>query len=189
VLHLQSKRANGYPDIMITSRRDTQAATRSFRQGYFEARVNWTGGQGAFPAFWLFATAHSFGIDCPPYTPELDILEETGTQPNVFVGTLHRNTSGPCGVPDTINGNNWHPTSIDQSNSWHTYSALWTATTVTWYLDDVPLMSIPVYDSTNQDMFMIFSSRGTGSWDGNYNSTTPSVLDVQVDWVRVWQKT
>ena len=111
VLHLVSRRARGYPNISVTTLK-----SQSFRRGYFEARMRWTRGNGAWPAFWLFATKHARGIDCPPLTSELDVFEGQGSEPHVYYGTVHRNTNGLCGIPDSQNVNNWHPSRC--SSSW-----------------------------------------------------------------------
>ncbi len=55
--------------------------------------MRWTKGVGAWPAFWLSGYAHSQGHDCPPLNAELDIFEGQGNEPNVFYGTLHKNTN------------------------------------------------------------------------------------------------
>ena len=45
---------------------------------------------------------------------------------DVFSGTLHRNTSGLYGQPDSVRGV-LRGTGLDLSQ-WHTYSALWAPT-------------------------------------------------------------
>lgn len=187
VLHLVSRRADGYPNIGITTRRDTQAATRSWRQGYFEARMKLTGGKGAFPAFWLLSTAHSFGIDCPPYTSELDVFEGQGSEPTVYYGTLHRNTASSCGVPDETRGG-YHNIGLNlYDGAFHLFSAKWTAAEVCWYFDEALVECVPSFDSTDQDMFALIESKA-GGWTGPPDATTADSLDVAVDWFRVWQR-
>jgi hypothetical protein len=48
-------------------------------------------------------------------------------------------------------------------------------------------MSAPTYDSTNQPMYLLLQM-WTGGWTGDPNSTTPDLLETQVDYVDVWQK-
>ena len=185
VLHLVSRRSQSYPQVTISTE---TSSTGHWKQGYFEARMRWTKGAGAWPAFWLFGYAHSQGHDCPPLTSELDIFEGQGTEPTAFYGTLHRNTGSPCGTPDQQNNDNMRQVA-DLTAGWHVYAAKWTQTEVTWYLDDQEVLRVPVYDSTNQDMFLIFDMWIGGWANGNDpNSSTPDELDTQVDWVHVWQK-
>ena len=174
----------------------------TFQQGYFEARMKWTKGDGAWPGFWLFSYRHATNPSWPSLNPycknnglplaqcysgELDAYEGQGSEPQSFYGTIHRNSSGDYGVADQQNSNNWQPAGVDLTSDFHTYGMLWTATQITWYLDGKPLMSAPVYDSTNQPMFLLLQM-WIGGWTMDPDSTTPTTLDTQVDYVQVWQK-
>jgi len=180
----------------------TQSAGLRFTQGYFEARMRWTGAPGAWPGFWLISDRHAANKAWPSVNPycgehelpkarclsaELDVFEGQGSTPDVFYGTLHRNSSGDYGVADRENANNEQPGDVDLTSGWHTYSALWNASSITWYLDGRPLMSAPTYDSTNQPMFLVLSM-WVGGWTGDPDTSTPDVLETQVDDVSVWQK-
>lgn len=204
VLHLLKRRADGFQNTTISSEPCGQANPKSFRHGYFEARMRWPGVQGAGPAFWLFSTRHATNPDWPPInsvcarngepraqclSAELDVFEGYGRHPNVFTGTLHRNSSGQYGDQNMINSNSWQPQGFRVADSWRTYSALWTGSEVRWYLDGQFSHSTPVWDSTNQPMHLILSHWNT-PWqsDNATNSSTPDVMDVEVDWVRVWQR-
>lgn len=190
VLHLRSRRVDGYP-MRQTTTRLSASKTRSFRRGYFEARMRWTSGKGAWPAFWLFSTNWANTAHCPPLVSELDIFEGLGTVPTKHLGTLHRNTShpGPCSeIPDTINSNAATGDSgVDLTADFHVYAALWSRTEVIWFLDGRELKRWPLYDSTDQDMFLLFQ---INAWEGAWgvDSTTPAELYTDVDWVRVWQQ-
>jgi hypothetical protein len=179
VLHLVSRRASNYPNVSVTTLR-----RRHFRRGYFEARLRWTKGNGSWPAFWLFSVARA-SANVP--SPEIDVFEGQGSEPKVSYGTVHRNSSNCCGLPNHQNGNNWQPQSIDLTAGFHTYSALWESTSVTWYLDGRRLMGAPVYDTTDNDMFLILDM-WTGGWTKDTDASTPAELHTEVDWVRVWQK-
>jgi beta-glucanase (GH16 family) len=179
VLHLVSRRARHYPNVSVTT-----LHRRHFRRGYFEARMRWTNGNGSWPAFWLFSVARAGG-DVP--SPEIDVFEGQGSEPRVFYGTVHRNSSDCCGMPNKQNGNNWQPQKIDLTARFHTYAALWEAKSVTWYLDGRRLMRAPVYDTTDNKMFLILDM-WTGGWTRDPDGTTPAELQTEVDWVRVWQR-
>jgi beta-glucanase (GH16 family) len=153
-----------------------------------------------WPAFWLFSLFHSFTgspgstADCQkaaPYTngtadklltSELDVVEggwkDRATGVNVFSGTVHPNTSTPCGVPDS-----WTLAQYKHTETgFHTYGALWTPTTVSWFYDDVFRGSCAAPPSFYQPMFLVLSSVRH-----NDAADKPAMLDTQVDWVRVWQ--
>jgi beta-glucanase (GH16 family) len=203
VLHLVSRRSDGYPNIQMTTLNagTGQDQDHVFTQGYFEARMRTTAGNGAWPAFWLFSQRHAENPSWPAinpycannslaaalcYSSELDVIEGQGGEPTTFYGTLHRNSCDCYGVPNSQNLNNGSTTAT-LPGVWHTYAAKWTSTTVSWYLDNTLVHSTPVYDSTNQPMFIILTMQ-TGGWVGGTDTSTPDELHTEVDWVRVWQK-
>jgi Glycosyl hydrolases family 16 len=197
VLHLVRRRSHGYPNVSVSSEPCGQADPQSFRRGYFEARLRWTGAQGAGPAFWLLSTTHATNPSWPqPACPkptclsaEIDVFEGYGNRVDVFNGSIHRNSCDCYGEPSQMNSNNWQPQPGMNLSRWHVYAARWTGTDVTWYLDGRRIMSAPVYDSTDQPMHLIFSNSRTPWQDGKEAATTPDELHTEVDWIRVWQRT
>jgi beta-glucanase (GH16 family) len=191
-LHLVSRRSDGYPDINTSTESDPTPA--KFKRGYFEARMRWTGANGAWPGFWLSSFTHARNTHLPnPACPgpecldaELDVFEGQGSEPNVYYGTLHRN-SCTCYGGDETNSNAIQDAGLDLAADWHTYAASWTASAITWYLDGRPLMTAPTFDSTDQDMFLILQM-WIGGWTKGTDASTPASVETQVDWVRVWQR-
>lgn len=187
VLHLVSRRSQGYENITMT----TFSSHKVFKFGYFEARMKWTKGVASWPAFWLLSNAWArAGGNCsqPARAAEIDIFEGYGHYPRVFTGTIHRHSATHvCPSPsDAINSNNWQPQRFDLTRRFHTYAARWTPTRVTWYLDQRRMMSWPTYGTTNTRMFILLSTQVTD--DPPTNSSTPNQLRTKFDWVRVWQK-
>ena len=189
VFHLVSRRSQGdYQNIAAT----TFSSRKIFRYGYFEARMKWTRGNGAWPAFWLMSNAWarrgadncSLGIRAA----EIDVFEGYGNHPRVFTGTIHRHSATHVcpSPPDAINANNWQPRNVDLTARFHTYAMRWTPTRVTWYLDQRKVMSWPVFGTTNTRMFLLLSMQIGG--ESSPDSSTPAELHTQVDWVRVWQR-
>jgi Glycosyl hydrolases family 16 len=196
VLNLVSRRSQGYPNVTVTTQGGWGgAAPAKFRRGYFEARMRWTKGNGSWPAFWLISYAHATNPNWPsPACPqptclsaELDVFEGQGREPSVYYGTSHRNSCGCYGVPNQQNGNNSTNVGFDLTTGFHTYGMLWTATQIRWYLDGQLLKTTPVYDSTDQEMFLLLQM-WIGGWTGGTDASTPDELRTEVDWVRVWQQ-
>ena len=196
-LNLVSRRSQGYPEVTLTTEGANQPAT--FTLGYFEARMRWTKGPGAWPAFWLLSYRHAVNPAYPSinpfcsqnslsnpfcYSAELDVFEGQGTEPTVYYGTSHRNSCSCCGVNNTQNSNNYTNTNVDLTAGFHTYGMLWTSTGLSWYLDGQLLKSTPVYDSTNQPMFLLLQM-WIGGWTSGTSAQTPDELRTEVDWVRV----
>ena len=140
--------------------------------------MRWTKGPGAWPAFWLLSYRHAVNPAYPSinpfcsqnslpnplcYSAELDVFEGQGTEPTVYYGTSHRNSCSCYGVNNTQNSNNYTNTNVDLTAGFHTYGMLWTSTGLSWYLDGQLLKSTPVYDSTNQPMFLLLQM-WIGGW-------------------------
>ena len=185
ILHLVSRRSQGYPEITVSTEGGTQPVT--FTNGYFEARMRWTKGAGAWPAFWLLSYRHAVNPSYPSinpycqqnglpnplcYSAELDVFEGQGTEPTVYYGTSHRNSCDCYGVPNQQNSNNYTNTNTDLTTAFHTYGMLWTSTTISWYLDGQLLKSASAYDSTNQPMFLL-PQMWIGGWTSGTTSADP----------------
>lgn len=172
----------------------------AFRFGYFEARIRFDPSLGeqspGWPSFWSIALEHALGD--PNHWNELDFFEAyTGGNrkyDGAFYATLHdwaqdskvhyQNANNRIELP----GIDW--------NQWHIIGCLWQPGSVTWYLDDKPLLTQRYSPDTLPDPLII-----TG--------TTPevpvgtfSILDKQkniiilgsgknwplfVDWLRIYQ--
>jgi len=202
VLHLTRRALEGFANTTISTEPCGQANPHSYQYGYFEARMRWDAAQGNGPAFWLFSTRHATNPNWPSVnaycannglpvaqclSAELDAFEGYGSHPDVFTGTIHRNSCGCYGVGDSQTGNNWQPQGGNIASDWHTYAVLWTPTLITWYLDGSPVMSDPPYDSTPQPMHLLFYNWTTDWQDDNLPGPV-ATLDTQVDWIRVWQQ-
>jgi beta-glucanase (GH16 family) len=192
VLHLRSSRSysccagqdySGYPMNTMT----TKSSRKRFRYGYFEARMKWTKGDGAWPAFWLYSYQHAIDkSQCTTRAGEIDVMEGQGSEPRVFYGTVHSNTNG-CDPSDDQNANNYQTVGPDLTARFHTYGVKWTPGRVTWYLDGHRTHSAPTYPSDDQPMFLVLQM-WSGGWTREPGARTPNTIETQVDWVRVWQR-
>jgi beta-glucanase (GH16 family) len=171
----------------------------AWREGYFEARLRYTDSTWSWPAFWLFSAAKTEAWpdeDCRRLTSEWDIMENgvanwNGQRPAAHsnVSVLHRNTTdgtndGYCGQIDETTTFIKDFPDLDLSD-WHTWGGLWRDGRLCTYIDGVELQCMDAYDTTNQRMHMVFTMlylRDCGNC-----GTRPASLEMQVDWVRVWQ--
>ncbi len=181
--------ASGFSDGLQTA--DPDFTTGTFQNGgYFEARMRFnplgnTPGT-AWPAFWTYAMEGLVSPANGTQFAELDFLECYPNDPHscIPITTLHQwsvASSGNTSVqnPSTPGNIPTLPAGFDLT-AWHVWGCLWTATAVTWYIDNVAYITLPIGAGTNftalanDHMVLIL---GTGkSWP------------VQFDYVHVWQQ-
>jgi hypothetical protein len=152
--------------------------------GYFEAMIAGTN----WPAFWLFSLLHSRGA--AGLCSELDIFEGNSTlDPDMFYGTLHSNTGGGGGVPDTYNMGagvgvfNPIPMGIPLiGGAYNKFGGLLTPTAVSLFVNDKQVATMPSFSSTAQQMFLILSAQPGGISGGQV--TQP--VQTMCKYIRSW---
>jgi len=121
-------------------------------------------GPGLWPALWLAASNHD-------WPPELDIMEHWHSESQVKV---YDHTVGTKYIGGAV------PTPGDVSDGFHTYSLLWTKSSVTWYIDGAAVYSTTSY-VPQQSMYFIANvaddSTAAGACDGT----------MEIQSVNVWQ--
>jgi beta-glucanase (GH16 family) len=140
---------------------------QSFAQqyGYFEARMDVPEGSGLWPAFWLLPADGA-------WPPEIDIMESYGTAGTVF--TAH---SAATGSHTQARATDFDPAIL---TGFHTYGMLWTAETLSWYLDGVKIFEQATPPDLNRPMYMIVNLAVTG------DAPTGMTGELQVDYVRAY---
>src|SRR6266850_429479 len=158
--------------------------------GRFEARIKLPYGQGIWPAFWLLGS--NIGSVGWPQCGEVDIMENIGREPSIIHGTIH----GPG-----YSGGNGLSSSYSLSNnqrfadSFHTFAVEWEPNVVRFYCDgilyktrtpaDLPQGQTWVF---NHPFFILLNVAVGGYWPGNPDGTTVFPQTMQVDYVRVYQR-
>lgn len=147
----------------------TTEKTFSQTYGYFEIRAELPDSKGMFPAFWLLRQDKV-------WPPELDVFEDVGTD-DVFQGFGSKDaTADNRSVVSTVEG---------ASKGFHTYGLLWTADTISWYIDGVQTGSVPTPSDMHSPMYMLVNLAVGGNWAGNPDAsfTTDSL---KVDYIRAY---
>ena len=171
-----------------TSARLVTKGKGDWTYGRMDIRAKLPIGQGLWPAAWLLHTDTTYGRW--PKSGEIDIMEYIGNQPNKIFGTIHyghdfwRFTSQDTIVPQG-----------DFSADFHTFSAVWTEDCIQFLLDDQPY-GYPLTRSTvlpttwpfDHDFHMILNVAVGGNLPGNPDATTRFPQQMEVDYVRVYQK-
>ena len=112
--------------------------------GYVEVRAKLPRAvRGTWPAIWMLPSDYKFGIW--PASGEIDIMENVGWQPSISHATIHNGArSGGAGETHCVLAMDaiFNPKcfseapTADLHNEFHTYSVLWSPTSITMYLDN-----------------------------------------------------
>jgi beta-glucanase (GH16 family) len=173
---------------------------KAWQEGYFEARIRYSDNPWSWPAFWLLSMSKTEAWpdeNCSELDSEWDIMENgvenaPGDRPaggNWYGTALHRNTTdntsdGYCGTPDEVRGYR-HDFTDTKLSDWHTWGARWGPGIFCTYMDGMKIQCTQPWDTTAQPMHLVFTMQYLGTCSGC--PARPHELEMQVDWVRVWQ--
>jgi beta-glucanase (GH16 family) len=154
----------GYSSGLITTHQ-----TFSQLYGYFEMRAELpTDVSGAWPAFWLLPADGS-------WPPELDVMETLSGSPNIDYTTAHSQSTGSHTAVGSAN-------LVTNDGGFHTYGVLWTATTLTWFLDGQEVFQTATPDDMHKPVYML-ANMAVGGWAGTPDFAS---TDMYVDYIRAY---
>ena len=165
----------------------------SWKYGRFEASMKLPGGQGIWPAFWLLPQSNTYGAWAA--SGEIDIMETInlgGAGGNNQYGTLHYG-----GVwPNDLSESQEYVPAANMTTGFHTYAVEWDPSQIRFYFDNVLYETQTNWSSTggtypapfNQPFFITLNVAVGGQWPGSPDSTTAFPAQLQVQYVRVYQK-
>ncbi len=187
-LHQESFEGNSY-----TSARLLTKGLREFQYGRIEARIKVPAGKGTWPAFWMLGSG--FEQEAAeqerrwPFVGEIDIMEYTGKEPDLILGTIH----GP-GYAGAGGKSTWFRQDFDVSEDWHTYAIDWDESGIRWYFDGEMYAEVGpdnlgrrewVFDKS---FFLILNLAFGGTLGGVIDTELEYPIPYLVDWVRVYQE-
>lgn len=164
--------------------------------GKFEIRAKMPTGQGMWPAIWMMPEDEPL-YGTWPVGGEIDIMEMLGHQPDRVHANIHYGE--PKGEsPQTF----YLPNGDHFSDDFYTYTLEWEPGEMRWYIDDELYHTANDWHSRHpnnadvfaypapfdQDFFLILNISVGGGWPGNPDETTPLPQQMEVDYVRVYQK-
>ncbi len=197
-LHLTAKRQRDWLKVWhcckYTSGMVTTSGRKSFRYGFFEARIKYPPGVGFWTAFWLNPANYS------PNT-EIDAAEHIGAEPTLTMQAYHYNL-GKKGAAKNL------PVFATRTmeSRWHTYSVDWEPHIIRWYVDGrltnsfsrchpghrplpPPNNACGPITAKQMSLTLNFALAGAKTpWGKPVNKKTPFPSTVLVDYVRVWTK-
>ncbi len=159
--------------------------------GRFEIRAKMPSTAGMWPAFWMLPTDEDYGGWAA--SGEIDILEFSGRRPNETSGALHFGGSWP----NNQSSSKWYLLpSGSPSNDFHVYALEWEAGQMKWFFDDIVFWTTTTWNSAGQAFpapfdkrfHMLLNFAVGGRFPGNPDATTILPQELQVDYIKVYQK-
>ena len=152
---------------------------RPFSQagGFFEMRAKLPPGRGLWPAFWLVPIDTS-------WPPEIDIIEALGQEPNKLYLTYHYKDGGGQHQAQygTFSGQ-------DFTKSFNTFAVSWLPGKIIWFVNGREVHRVTGPQVSNKPMYILVNLSVGGIWPGSPDASTPLPATMQVDYVRVYQRT
>jgi beta-glucanase (GH16 family) len=185
-LVITAKKEN-YMGSSYTSSRLITKDKKSFQYGRIDIRAALPKGQGIWPALWMLGD--NFSTVGWPKCGETDIMELVGGtgKDNTVHGTVHWDNAGAY----ASHTDSYTLSSGIFNDKFHVFSIVWTASRITWYVDDVEFNAI---DTTPEGLsefrakfFFIFNVAVGGKWPGSPDATTSFPQHMVVDYIRVFQ--
>ncbi len=189
-------REEQYEESFYTSARMLTQGLQEFQYGYIEARIKVPGGKGTWPAFWMLGS--NFGredLEDPalaewPTVGEIDIMEYTGKEPDLVLGTIH----GP-GYAGAGGLTTWNRLDFPVEDAFHTFAIDWDEEGIRWFFDGEQYAE-KTPDSLfgrewvfDQPFFIILNTALGGTLGGFISPDLQFPVYMYVDHVRVYQRT
>lgn len=175
-----------------TSGRITTKNKRSYKYGYFEARLAIPSMSGIWPAFWMLGS----NIDSVgwPKCGEIDIMEAVNYN-NVVYSTLHWNNGGinaeysPADYGNGSGDNDGYL--VADRTKYHTYGMEWTEEYIKTFVDDMEVFYMAINTGNGKEVFQkehyfLLNVAVGGQWPG-YNIGDEFPQAMSVDYLRVYQ--
>ncbi len=205
-------RASSVPECPFTSARlKTRArdgrALFAQRYGRFEFRAKLPRGRGLWPALWMLPQGDHYGSWAA--SGEIDVMEARGQSPDSIFGTLHYGASAPKNV---ASGEQFRFPPGEDFTDFHLYAVEWEPGRVRWFIDDVAYQTQTFWWSTSarddwrgrtprdsselhdwpapfdRPFYLLINLAVGGNFIGNPDLTTRFPGEMQVDFVRVYQR-
>jgi beta-glucanase (GH16 family) len=163
-----------------------------WKYGRFEIKAKLPYGQGLWPAIWMLPTDWVYGGWAA--SGEIDIMELVGHDPATVYGTLHYGGAYPDNV---YTGASYKLGFGNFALDFHVFALEWDATEIRWYVDDSLYQVQREWYSHgndypapfNQRFHLLLNVAVGGNWPGNPDNTTSFPQKLEVDYIRVYQKT
>lgn len=185
-------------DFGYTSARLNTKDRIAIQYGRIEARIKLPGGQGIWPAFWMFPQSNTYGSFSA--SGEIDIVEAVNLDAlpspsglgggNELFGTIHFGGEFPANQSASVN---FEP-SEDITAGFHNYAVEWDETEIRWYFNGILYAVQNSWNSTggaypapfDHPFYILLNVAVGGNFPGSPNNGTEFPAVMEVDWVRVF---
>ncbi len=181
-------REESYGGNAYTSGRMETKNLGDWLYGKFEARIKLPVTQGMWPAFWMLPTDNTYGVW--PRSGEMDIMELIGKEPKNDYSTIHTSDDGV----DHGFGNHYTLPSGTFGDDFHVFSSEWSPNRIEFFMDGISVYVVtpstvsPLSWVFNKRFYMLLNLAIGGPWAGAPDGTTNFPQQMEVDYVRVYQK-
>lgn len=147
--------------------------------GIFSALIKLPAGHGLWPAFWMVRS----DVNQDPQTNggEIDVIEVNNTKPDLVEGFVHS--------PEITKG--FHRSlKIPLSAGYHVYSVEWGPTEITWLVDGHAFGHIANSQGSpfHRPFYLILDLAVGGTWPGSPTAETKFPAQMDVAWVRAYER-
>lgn len=199
-LHIVARKES-FSGFNYTSARLKTKGLFSRRYGRIEIRAKLPAGKGIWPALWMLPEDATYGGWAA--SGEIDIMENRGGNPREVLGTIHYGGSSPA------NTYSQGPTFVfppgRSTGDWNTYAIEWTTNAILWSVNGQVFQTQTNWWSStrvngkevpnaypapfNQPFFLLINLAVGGHFDGNPTADTVFPAEMEVDYVRVYDRT
>lgn len=178
-----------------TSAKITTQNKADWVYGRFEFRAKLPEGQGIWPAIWMMPSDYQLYGQWPS-SGEIDIVELVGHEPETVHGTLH------YGLPHSYTGSSYSLNEGKFSDDFHTFALEWEPGIFRWYVDGNLYQTQNKWFSRKEGQpadytwpapfdrafYLQLNLAVGGNWPGYPNETTLLPQQMEVDYIRVYEK-
>lgn len=203
----ESRDGCGYTSARLKSRKRDGTSLFTPRYGRFEFRARLPVGKGLWPALWLLPQDEAYG----PWagSGEIDILETRGHEPEKVTGAIHYGGRWPA---NTFSSIAYTLPDSGRIDAFHLYALEWEPGAIRWFVDGQLTGSRAFWWSCStvengkgvapkqasdlnpwpapfdRPFYLIMNLAVGGQFDGNPDAATVFPAELQVDYVRVYEK-
>jgi beta-glucanase (GH16 family) len=185
-------------DTSYTSSRIRTLGRGDWTYGRFEIKAKLPTGQGIWPAIWLLFSEPTYGGWAA--SGEIDIMEAIGSAPGEVFGTLHYGGEFPENV---FSGEEFQLAAGTFADEFFVFIVEWEEGEIRWYInnvlyqtqtsDDWYVEGVDPEENPNapfdHPFHMILNVAVGGNLPGAPDVTTPFPQTMEVDYVRVYERT